>query len=157
MDLVPAINRPELCRMRVCLLAVVLAFSAPPCLAQTPDVPDWANSFLRSWYSSYNRGDAAAVAALFSEDARLLDLKGRASIRKAMADDFAKTKYQCAGGFDGFRLLGDLAVGWGGESCRETSRDNGKATDTKERWLLVFERAGPNEWLLVRETYENLE
>jgi len=144
-------------QMRGWLLIAAVSVSPPASLEQSTAVPDWANRFLRSWYAAYNRGDAAAVAGFFSPDARLAHSKGRANIQKALAADFARTQFQCAGSFAGFRVLGDLAVGWGGESCRETHRLDGRATDTREQWLLVFERVDPGQWLLVLETYEPLE
>jgi hypothetical protein len=60
---------------------------------------------------SYNRGDATGVAALFSENARLGETKGRAEIQKTQAAEFAKTRRRCQGGFDGFKVPGNLAVG----------------------------------------------
>ena len=126
--------------------------SAAPALAQR--VPEWATTFLSAWYYSFNRGDASGVAALFSEDARLGETKGRAEIQKTLAAEFEKTQRRCQGGFDGFEVLGNLAVGWGHETCIETTPNAGKAARTKELWLLVFEMAAPGQWLLTRETYQ---
>jgi ketosteroid isomerase-like protein len=129
-----------------------MPISAAPALA--PPVPEWATNFLRAWYYSFNRGDASGVAALFSDDARLQETAGRAEIQKRLAAEFEKTQRRCQGDFDGFKVLGDLAVGWGHESCVETTRSAGKAPPTKEQWLLVFEMAAPEQWLLTRETYQ---
>jgi ketosteroid isomerase-like protein len=120
-----------------------------------PRVPDWATSFLSAWYHSFNGQDASGVAALFSENARLGETTGRAEIQKTLAAEFEKTQRQCQGDFDGFKVLGDLAVGWGHETCVE--RNVGKAIRTKERWLLVFEMTAPGQWLLTRETYQAID
>jgi ketosteroid isomerase-like protein len=130
----------------------LIPVSAGPSLA--PRVPEWAVEFLSAWYYSFNRGDASGVAALFSQNARLEETEGRAEIQKRLAAEFEKTQRQCQGDFDGFKVLGDLAVGWGHETCVEETRNAGKTDRTKERWLLVFERAAPGQWLLTRETYE---
>jgi ketosteroid isomerase-like protein len=141
----------------ILLLGTVLGSSSTPVSAvpaPAPRVPEWATTFLSAWYYSYNRGDAAGVAALFSEDARLGETKGRAEIQKTLTAEFEKKQRRCQGNFDGFRVLGELAVGWGHESCVEMTRIAGKAAPTKERWLLVFELAAPGQWLLTRETYQ---
>jgi ketosteroid isomerase-like protein len=136
----------------VLLVGAVIGSSLIPVSAATPlapRVPEWATKFLSAWYYSFNRQNAEGVAALFSESARLGNTNGRAEIRKTLAAEFEKTQRRCQGGFDGFNVLGDLAVGWGHETCVA-----GRAAPTKERWLLVFEMAAPGQWLLTRETYE---
>jgi ketosteroid isomerase-like protein len=70
-----------------------------------------------------------------------------------LAAEFEKTPRRCKGDFDRFKILRDLAVGWGHETCI-TTRNGGKADRTKEQWLLVFEMTAPGQWLLTRETYE---
>jgi ketosteroid isomerase-like protein len=141
----------------ILLLGIGLGSSSMP-LAAAPSLasrlPEWATTFLSAWYYSYNRGDASGVAALFSENARLGETKGRAEIQKALATEFEETQRRCQGDFDGFQVLGDLAVGWGHETCVETTRNAAKAAPTKERWLLVFEMAAPGQWQLTRETYQ---
>jgi ketosteroid isomerase-like protein len=144
-------------RIAVLLLGAVVGTSSTPVSAApalASRVPEWATAFLSAWYYSYNRGDASGVAALFSENARLGETKGRAEIHKTLAAEFEKTQRRCQGDFDGFEVLGDLAVGWGHETCVETTRNAGKATGTKEQWLLVFEMTAPGQWLLTRETYQ---
>jgi len=141
----------------ILLLGAVIGSSLIPVSAATPlapRVPEWAAKFLSAWYYSFNRGDASGVAALFSENARLGKTKGRAEIQKTLASEFEKSPRRCQGDFDGFKVLGDLAVGWGHETCVETTRNAGKAARRKERWLLVFEMDAPGRWLLTRETYQ---
>jgi uncharacterized protein (TIGR02246 family) len=117
-------------------------------------VPEWATDFLHRWYAAFNHADAAAVAALFTPDARFATLEGRAEIEKGFAADFTQAFYHCEGEFDGLRELGTLAVGWGHESCLEKPTGAATSTRTHERWLLVLERQADGRWLLARETYE---
>jgi len=141
----------------ILLLGTVIGASSTPvsaALAPASGVPEWATTFLSAGYYSFNRGDASGVAALFSENARLGKTKGRAEIQKTLASEFEKSPRRCQGDFDGFKVLGDLAVGWGHETCVETTRNAGKAARTKERWLLVFEMDASGQWLLTRETYQ---
>ncbi len=132
------------------------SFSTPVSAASREPlrVPDWATTFLSAWYHYFNGQDASGVAALFSENGRLAETTGRAGIQKRLAAEFEKTQRRCQGDFDGFKVLGDLAVGWGHETCVETTRNVGKVAPTKERWLLVFEMTAPGKWLLTRETYQ---
>lgn len=138
------------------LLIVSCGFASSSRAEPTRPIPSWAGEFLRSWYASFNRGDAIGLASLFSESARLEELHGRAAILKSLEAQFEKTQYQCAGAYDGLRILGNLAVAWGHESCVGTSRVDGRKDQWRERWLLVFERTAPDQWLLTRETYERL-
>jgi hypothetical protein len=126
----------------ILLLGTVLGSSSMP-ISAAPSleshVPEWATTFLSAWYYSFNRGEASGVAALFSENARLQETNGRAEIQKRLAAEFEKTQRRCEGDFNGFKVLGNLAVGWGHETCIETTRNAGKALPTKEQWPLVFE------------------
>jgi uncharacterized protein (TIGR02246 family) len=135
--------------------ALILAALAPGAVAapHTP-VPDWATDFLRRWYLAFNQGDAAAVAALFTPDARFATLEGRAAIEKGIAADFSQATYHCEGDFEGLRELGTLAAAWGHESCIEKPTGAPAGKRTHERWMLVFERQADGRWLLSRETYE---
>ena len=145
--------------MRRLLLSLTAAalrgtVAAPAAAAPRVAVPEWAADFLRRWYAAFNQGDAAAVAALFTSDARFATLEGRSAIEKGIAADFAQASYRCEGEFDGLRELGTLAVGWGHEACLEKPTGASAASHTKERWMLVFERQADGRWLLTRETYE---
>jgi ketosteroid isomerase-like protein len=119
-------------------------------------VPQWAEDFLRSWYAAYNRGDPVAVASLFTATAKLGPDQGRGAIQVNLKKAFSKTNYNCTGQFESFREIGDLAVGWGVDTCTETTKPNGSPAKTKERWLAVFERQPNGRWLISRETWQDL-
>lgn len=73
------------------LIACLLAACKPTPTIVSPGVPP---ELKHSWEVSFNRGDAAAVAALYEPDARLLmsgsaPVIGRANIQKAVADMIA--------------------------------------------------------------------
>ena len=137
------------------LATLVLVGLAPGAVAAPrPAVPEWATEFLHRWYLAFNQGDAAAVAALFTTDARFATLEGRAAIEKGIAADFSQATYHCEGEYEGLRELGSLAVGWGHESCIEKPAGAPAGKRTHERWMLVFERQADGRWLLSRETYE---
>jgi ketosteroid isomerase-like protein len=138
------------------LLIVSCGFARSSPAEATRPIPSWAANFLRSWYASFNQGDAAGIASLFSEGARLGDLQGRTAILKSLEAQFEKTQYQCTGAYDGLKTLGNLTVAWGHESCLSTSLVDGRKDQWNERWLLVFEKTTPDQWLLTRETYERL-
>jgi uncharacterized protein (TIGR02246 family) len=138
----------------LCLSLALLLAAVPAAHAAHPPVPAWATDFLHRWYLAFNQGDAPAVAALFTPDARFATFEGRSAIEKSVAADFAQASYHCDGEFEGLRELGTLAVAWGHESCLEKPTGAPAASHTRERWLLVFERQADGRWLLARETYE---
>jgi ketosteroid isomerase-like protein len=124
--------------------------------AQEPVIPSWAASFLREWYIAYNQGDAARVASFFAPDAQMGALRGREHIQASLASDFAATSYRCGGDFENFKEVEGMAVAWGVDTCTETHGQNGVATPTRERWLLVFQRETDGAWLISRETWVSL-
>lgn len=119
-------------------------------------IPKWAEEFLRSWYAAYNRGDATAVANLFTDSAKLGPDQGRGAIQANLKQAFARTNYNCTGRFEAIREIGELAVGWGVDTCIETPKPSGTPMTTKERWLVVFERQPDGRWLISRETWQDL-
>ena len=144
-------RRPLLSTVIVLLLA-----GLTPCAGAAPRaaLPDWATDFLHHWYLAFNQGDAAAVAALFTPDARFATLEGRAAIEKGFAADFSQATYHCEGEFEGLKELGTLAVGWGRESCLEKPVGATTGKRTHQLFLVVLEREADGRWLLSRETYD---
>ena len=137
--------------------SLVLWLVAPCASAQKlQTVPQWADEFLHKWYAAYNRGDAVGVANLFTATAKLGPDEGRAAISAALKRAFLKTTYDCTGQFEMIREIGDLAVGWGVDTCTETPKPKGSPVKTKERWLVVFERQVDGGWLISRESFQDL-
>jgi len=124
---------------------------------QSSTAPKWAQDFLRTWYTVYNGGDAVGVAKLFTADATFGADTGRASITATLGHAFATTRYRCAGNFEAFREIDRMAVAWGVESCTEAPKTSGRSRSTRERWLIVFERQVDGNWLISRETWQELE
>jgi ketosteroid isomerase-like protein len=145
-------------RCSVLACAWALLCLAPPCASAQEEaaVPQWAEDFLRSWYAAYNRGDAVAVASFFTSTAKLGPDQGRGAIQGSLNKAFSKTNYNCTGRFESIREIGDLAVGWGVDTCTETPKPIGSPATTKERWLAVFERQPDGRWLISRETWQDL-
>jgi uncharacterized protein (TIGR02246 family) len=138
-------------------LALALWVVVPCALAQeAAAVPKWADEFLHSWYAAYNRGDATAVASLFTDSAKLGPDRGRGAIQANLKRAFAKTNYNGTGRLETIREIGELAVGWGVDTCIETPKPNGTPVTTIERWLVVFERQPDGRWLISRETWQDL-
>jgi hypothetical protein len=90
--------------------AIVVGLLIAACgLSATPaqvDVPAWAAAFLQSWYSAYNDGDAAGLAALYSSDALLginnghngaLGATGAPAIGASLAKESEKSRRTCEG------------------------------------------------------------
>jgi len=149
-------------RSALSVLCVGLSLLAPRMLrAQTesPLIPTWAQEQLDVWYSSFNAGDAKGVAALYAADAVLIlpgqpAIRGRAAIEAHHVSLHRDTKFACAGGYLGFRVVANTAVGWGYDECTETPRAGGPATKTKSQWLTVYEKQSDGRWTIIRDAAE---
>jgi ketosteroid isomerase-like protein len=130
-------------------------------------IPSWAATFLDSWYSAYNNGDAAGVATLFAPDAvfggntghtesaaTASVAIGRTAIEGSLAADFARMHYTCRGSYDGVQEFGVLAVAWGHESCLRQPKDSTKTQQTYKRWLRVFGVQESGKWVVTQEAFE---
>ena len=139
-------------------LALVLTFPKP---IQAQTAPKWATDHLSAWYQAFNAGDAAGITHLYTPAAVRMPpgrdrIRGQAAIEAELAGEFATARYDCTGEYDGFQVMGDMAVGWGHDTCTVTSKSDGTTESTKERWLSAFERQPSGEWLIVYETWEDL-
>jgi len=137
---------------------LLLALAAPMTLAQTPPAPlpsvalaPELDRVLRDYERAWKARDAAALAALFTEDGFVLSsgrppVRGRAAIRDAYAQ---------SGGPLSLRALasttsGDLAVVIGGFSQKADEPDGGKFTLTLKkgeggRWLIFSDMDNGNQ------------
>lgn len=75
------------------VLGVAGAFGGPALSAEDQAVRDQVESAYRAWNEAFNRGDAGAVAALYSENAKLLPpthevVEGRPAIERFWAGLF---------------------------------------------------------------------
>ena len=130
-----------------------------PRIAHGQSVPQWAVDELQAWHVAFNAGDAAGLSRHYAEDAVRLPpdgapARGRGAIQASFAADFRETSFECSGANDEVRVMGNMAVVWGHDNCRETPKAGGSGRTTLSRWMVVYERLG-GEWLIVHETWEN--
>ena len=145
-------SRPSIRRVMWLLALALLA----PTAAWAQAAPKWAEELLKTWYERHNAGDAAGVAALYSQDAVLTKFKGRGALEKDLAAQFAENKVTCSGGYDAFREISGSAVAWGHDSCTVTPRAGGASRTLRARWLAVYERQADGSWLTVRDVFEEV-
>lgn len=129
------------------LILAVLMFTLAGC-EPAPTIPD---ATLGAWEKAFNAGDAAAVAAVYTEDATLMPpgvptMKGRAAIEKFMRDGFAQGPAKIALTTDELFTMGDAAVRRG--TYRVTGADDavldaGKYVEiwrrVDEAWLICID------------------
>jgi len=124
-------------------------------VSTAPDggAPDWAREGLANWYERFNARDAEGMADLYTADARVGDVQGRAAIIRDFQNDWAEDNRSCSGGFDDFVVVGSIASGWGRDTCVGAS-DGGDPTTTRSNWLSMFERQADGTWLMIRDRGE---
>lgn len=111
------------------------------------------------WFDLYNKGDAAGLANLYSEDGILMpagqpEHKGRAAIQAYFAKDIAESRKAGLtlklGAFNGVGILGE--GGW--ISGDWSSVDKSGATVEGGSYLEVCHRSG-NGWVIVRDMWNS--
>ena len=116
--------------------------------------PDWAVASLTAWYEAFNGRDAAAMGRLYAPNARSGGADGRAAIIAAFRADWAESDETCRGAYDGFRVVGGVAAGWGRDFC--TDRTTGEITSVT-RWLSVHDRQPDGSWIMIRDWGEEIQ
>lgn len=135
-------------------VVAILFLSLP---AYADDVPDWAyDAILGPWYEAYNAADAAAIASQYTQDAVTGNGSGRSGIEAGLRSTWAKEDMQCHGDFDGFRQIGDRAVGWGLDTCTATARSDGATRTIRTEWLAFYERQADGSWQASRDFGEEV-
>jgi uncharacterized protein (TIGR02246 family) len=150
-------------RHALSILCVGLSVLAPGTLkaqAEPPTIPTWAQEQLAAWYKAFNAADAKGVAMLYAADAVLIPpgqaaVRGRAAIEAYHVSVHRDTKFACSGGYLGFRVVANTAVGWGYDECTETPRAGGPAKKTKGQWLSVYEKQSDGQWIIIRDAAES--
>lgn len=143
-------------RIALGLAAVALAFPLPA-LAQAgaTDLRAKIEKSDQAWQAAYNAGDAAAVAALYMEDAKVMapgaaTVSGRAAIQAMFAADIARgsknalTTGEVFGG-------GDYAIAVGG--WVETAAADGAHRD-HGTYVTIYKMVG-GEWKIYRDTWNS--
>jgi ketosteroid isomerase-like protein len=117
------------------LPAIVIAVLLAACVQPASDTGLPLTADLKhSWEENFNRGDVAAVVALYAPDARLLmsgspPVEGAASIRHAL-EDMARSGVEVRIGADSLESRGDAAYVYGKYSV--LTRAGGKEIDHGE-------------------------
>jgi len=142
-------------RIAVGVAALALAFPLPAMgQAAAADLPAQIAKMSQAWQTAYNAGDAAALAALYTDDAKVMApgsaaVSGRAAIQAIFAQDIARgsknalTQVEVFGG-------GDLAVeigGWVETGADGAHKDHGS-------FLTVYKRVG-SDWKIYRDTWNS--
>jgi len=142
---------------RIAMGAVALALAFPLTVsAQAPatDLRAQIEKLDKAWQTAYNAGDAAAVAALYADDAKVMApgaaaASGRAAIQAAFAQDIARgskntlTTEEVFGG-------GDYAVavgGWVETGADGSHKDHGT-------YVTVYRKVG-GDWKIYRDTWNS--
>jgi ketosteroid isomerase-like protein len=128
-------------------------------MGTTPNggAPAWASELLTEWYEAFNARDAQRLADTYSADARIRDAQGREAIIARFESEWAETDDVCSGGFDGFEMVGPVAVGWGRDTCTVTPAEGEPATTSRSTWLAVYEQQEDGGWLCIRDIGEAVE
>ena len=145
-----AATRPRLVAMKarhaalgrlLCTIGVILALTACGDSVVTPGVPV---ELKHSWEVSFNQGNSAAVAALYSEEAQLVmsgsaPILGKAAIRKTV-DDMIKSGVKLRIGATQNVGSGDIAYVYGPYSVFE--HDGGREVESGTYIEVWRRRAG---------------
>jgi len=133
--------------------AAVAGAIASAALVATASAADDTHAALREWHHALElaceRGDGAAAAALFTEDATIIEpqrpaARGRQAIGESFAYAFEYGLVGCGSHTDDIFTDGETAVEVGGELCR--FRDG---TTARSRFMILF-RNVDGRWLAQR-------
>jgi uncharacterized protein (TIGR02246 family) len=140
---------------RIAVGLVALALTLPlPALAQGGDLRAEIGRIDQAWQKAYNAGDAAALTALYSQDAKVMapgaePVSGHAAIQRLFAADLAK-------GAKNTLSLGDV-TGFG-DFALETGGWVAKAADGKHldhgTFMTLYKKADGG-WKIYRDTWNS--
>jgi uncharacterized protein (TIGR02246 family) len=141
-------------RTTVALLALVLAVSFPAFAQTGGDLHAQIAKMAQAWQTAYNSGDAAAVAALYAKDAKLMPpgaepVSGTSGIQAFFAADIKQGAKNTltTGDVVGF---GDYALetgGWVANSAEGKHLDHGP-------YMTLYKKEGAS-WKIVRDTWNS--
>jgi ketosteroid isomerase-like protein len=109
----------------------------------------------KAWDANYLKGDAAAVAAIFTEDAANYPpgkptIRGRAAIEADIKAELDSTKYTASvDTTDELMAAGEYVVEIGSWSSKGTFK-SGKPTNEGGRWMAVWKRDSTGAWKTYR-------
>jgi uncharacterized protein (TIGR02246 family) len=152
-------------RFKSAVVAAAGVLALAGCAAGAPPAADTAadeaaiRAMNTSWFTAYNAGDVAGVAALYADDAVVnspgaVPARGSAAIRESVAKDIAASS---GGGFTLMQtakseigISGDLAWEWN----TFTVTDKSGATVDAGKYVTVFGRKD-GKWLIIRDIWNS--
>lgn len=113
--------------------------------------PQWAQESLAQWYEAFNAHNAAGLADLYTPDARVGAVRGRAAIMRYFRTDWSEHNTSCSGDYDDFVVVGPVATARGRDVCSVTPSGGGAPTTVYSHWVSVYERQADGRWLCSRD------
>jgi uncharacterized protein (TIGR02246 family) len=140
-------------RLTFVVLAIVIAAACSGSQVATPGDPAPVNAIRDKYIAAYNAGDAAAVAALFAEDAVSMPdhraaLVGRAAIESYFRDVFMQFSASVSVTPGETDVTGDVAHEHGTFSVTLTPKAGGSATTETGNYLVVLKKGSDGNWLV---------
>ena len=115
-------------------------------------VPKPVTDLIAQWQSAFNSGDAAGVAALYTQDAMRAPpeaplIRGRDAVREGLAENMGwKIKLSAAGA-----LMGpESGTSWG--DFELTGTENGQPVTRKGRWMNAMKKTADG-WRIYRDIW----
>lgn len=123
--------------------------SVPP--AGNDGAPQWARDALARWYQAFNGRDLDGLVAYYAADAVVGGARGRTAIADMFRSDWAERPMTCQGGYDSFRVVGPVAVGWGRDTCTGEAGADGVVPVQRSNWVSVYEQQADGSWICTRD------
>lgn len=135
----------------IAVLAVACAPAAPP--DTTADDMTAVSALRSAWEAAYEAGDAAALAALYTEDATSMPageatVAGKAAIQATYQGMFDQMTFATDLRPLSTHVDGDLGYDHGEFAGTATPKAGGDATAVTGRYLVVFRRGDDGAWRL---------
>jgi uncharacterized protein (TIGR02246 family) len=135
------------------LLVAACGGAAPEAPAAAPADPAPIHAMRASFQTAYNAGDAAAVAALYEDDAIAMPdhrplIEGRAAIQQWLQETFAQFTPKLTLTSGDLEITGDLAHEHGSYTLTLTPKAGGEAMSENGKYLVILKRQADGAWKL---------
>jgi uncharacterized protein (TIGR02246 family) len=145
-----------MCGMAKPMLAFVLSVAA----ASAPPIPVAARRTIAEtnarWLAAMKRQDAAAIAAIYGDDAVFITPTGETVHGRAAIEKFERERFEHAGRVldgtiedEGLTRSGELVYEWGHARLRTVRADGAEGTVTG-RFLTVWAADSNGRWRIIR-------